>query len=693
MNKLTHSKTSPITKSTQRYPEERRWASVLFADVRGFTALSERMDFESVSDLIKDVWRRLDAVIENHNGYVDKHLGDAVMAVWGAPFAVENDAEQAVSAGVALLDSLAEYVKGSQLIGASELMMSVGVNTGYVLSGYVGVKDEYTVMGDMVNVAKRLEQAADPGAVVISESTYRLVRDVFKVHNLAPLVLKGKTEPVIAHVVDGRLEQSGKVHYQSEDSLVTRMVARDAELKKLASLNQRAIRSDCPTLAVVVGDAGIGKSRLLMEFAIQLEKSEPNLSVISARALAQASRVPFFLWKSLWHNRFGLQDNDSPDDAREKFILGVQGLWGMQTGAASAVEAAHLIGNLTGIKWPASKYLAIYENDPQARVQRVFILTRELLRLACLARPTVLLLDDLHWADSVSLDLLDFLLKPGPESLPLLILAGSRPQFLRKHPQWANVSHILPLKPLPMKAEIVSAAYPDMRDLPKDVRLELVNRSDGNPYFLEEMVKGLVKSGLTNSSQEMIARLRTRPPDTLRAMLQSRLDDLPRDARMVALLASVIGRVFWVGAVLEAARSVSSTGTGLLKLAPSVLDRVVQDALRQLVQAELAFPRSGTRFSGDQEYIFKHSLLREVAYSLIPHKYLHQYHRAVARWMIIRRDPKFQVMAANHLEESGALYEAARQYEHAAHYAKSRGATKEAKWLMERVRALYQKTK
>ncbi|MBU0511214.1 MAG: hypothetical protein KJ638_05870, partial [Chloroflexi bacterium] len=218
------------------------------------------------------------------------------------------------------------------------------------------------------------------------------------------------------------------------------------------------------------------------------------------------------------------------------------------------------------------------------------------------------------------------------------------------------------------------------------------HRSDGNPYFLEEMVKGLVKSGLTNSPQEMIARLRARPPDTLRAMLQSRLDDLPRDARMVALLASVVGRVFWVGAVLAAARSVSSTGTGLLKLAPSVLERVVQDALRQLVQAELAFPRAGTRFSDDQEYIFKHSLLREVAYSLIPHKYLRQYHRAVARWMIIRLDPKFQVMAANHLEEAGALYEAARQYEHAAHYAKSRGATKEAKWLLERVRTLYQKT-
>jgi class 3 adenylate cyclase len=340
---------SPITSPLpQRYPEERRWASVLFADVRGFTALSERMDFESVSDLIKGVWLRLDAVIQEYGGYVDKHLGDGVMAVWGAPFAGENDAEQAVSAGVALLNALTEYRNSLHHLVARELMMSVGVNTGYVLAGYVGVKDEYTVMGDTVNVAKRLEQVADPGTVVISESTYRQVRDVFKVRHLEPLVLKGKTEPVVAHVVSGRLEQPGKVHYRSEGGLVTRMVARELELEKLTYLYKLAVRSDRPVFAVVTGDAGIGKSRLLMEFSVQLDKSESALNIISARALAQTARVPFCLWKSLWHDHFGLQDSDSMDEAREKFVSGVQSLWGLQMGPGSAIEAAHLIGSLTG---------------------------------------------------------------------------------------------------------------------------------------------------------------------------------------------------------------------------------------------------------------------------------------------------------------------------------------------------------
>jgi class 3 adenylate cyclase len=669
----------------QRYPEERRWATVLFADVQGFTTLSERLDFESVSDLIKDVWIRLDEVIRINGGYIDKHLGDGVMAVWGAPFAGESDAEQAVTAGVGLLDALEIFTKESRRPGAGELKIRVGINTGPVLAGYVGAKEEYTVMGDTVNVANRMEQMAEAGIVLISESTYRLVRGLFKVRRLDNMELKGKTQPINAYIVEGRLERPTKVHYRSGDILDTRMVAREKELEKIFSLYHQANTFVTPTLTFITGESGIGKSRLLMEFSNQIEISEPELSLISTRALAQTSRVPFFLWKSLWHNRFGIQDDDPPDDARDKFLLGIRNLWGLQIGATSSIEAAHVIGGLTGIKWPASKYLAAFEHDAEGRVNKAFELTRELLRRACNAGPTILLLDDLHWADNLSLDLLNYLLKPADEPLPLFILTGTRPELLRNQPRWTNVSHIIPLGPLPIKAEIVAAAYPDLSHLPEEVMLELARRSDGNPYFLEEMVRNLVKAGMVSEDtppEEMIARLRSRPPESLRAMLQSRLDALSREARMVALLASVVGRVFWVGAILAAARSAVSTGTGLLKLAPSMLERVIQDALRQLVQAELAFPRAGSRFSEDQEYIFKHSMLREVAYGLIPHKYLRQYHHAVARWVIVRSDPKFQVMAADHLEKAGALFEAARQYEHAALYAKSRGAKEEATWLI-----------
>jgi len=163
------------------YPEERRLATVLFADIEGFTQISEQMDFELVSDLIKAVWQRVDAVLEKHGGYIDKHIGDAVMAVWGAPRAAEDDAERALTAALALQSALREFSAHSNRPGASELLMRVGVNTGPVLAGYVGTRGEYTVMGDTVNVASRLETSAESGTVVISESTYRLVRGAFRV--------------------------------------------------------------------------------------------------------------------------------------------------------------------------------------------------------------------------------------------------------------------------------------------------------------------------------------------------------------------------------------------------------------------------------------------------------------------------------------------------------------------------------
>ena len=231
--------------------------------------------------------------------------------------------------------------------------------------------------------------------------------------------------------------------------------------------------------------------------------------------------------------------------------------------------------------------------------------------------------------------------------------------------------------------------------MPQPVLSELATRADGNPYFLEEMVKGLVKGGVKEgecSTEELLESLRLQMPESLRSTLQARLDALPREARAVALLASVVGRVFWVGAVIAAARITTSTGTGPLMAMPmTVIDRIVQDGLRRLVMAELAFPRANTRYSSGQEYIFKNSLLRDVAYGLIPNKYVKQYHLAVAHWLAERNDPDFKVMAAEHFEQAGALVEASSQYEQAAGAAQLRGATSEAKDLWSRVISMHEK--
>jgi class 3 adenylate cyclase len=666
---------------SERYPEERRLATVLFADVQGFTTLAEQLDYEEVSDLIKEVWIELDTVVENHGGYIDKHIGDAVLAVWGAPVAGEDDAERAVTAALAMQASLAAYAAGSNLPGANQLKMRIAINTGPVLAGYVGVRAEYTVMGDTVNVASRLQNNTEPDSVAITESTYRLVRGVFQVRHLVPLQVKGKTALIQAFVVEGPLAQPSRVRYRSLGGMETKMVGRETEMVQLTNLYRQSREASIPTLVLVRGEPGMGKSRLLMEFTSRLEIDVAGLTLLSTRGLAQTRGLPFFMWKSLWYNRFGMSENDPPDLARDRFTAGIQTLWGYPPGYNRAVETAHFIGRLTGLDWPDSPYLAVVAASANARVRHSFRATRELLCRLCATSPTVLLMDDLQWMDTGSIDLLRYLLEPGPEPLPLLILGGVRPGLLREQPDLlASVTEIIALKPLPVSARVIAEAYPSLRDVPAETLAKLAAQADGNPYFMEELAKNLGRSLATGVIPPL--------PESLHTLLQARLDSLSPSARTVALLASVTGRAFWLGSVLATARQ--SAGTGLLTLTSDAegTEQMVIDGLAELVKAELAFPRAGGLFAGELEYIFKHSLLRDVAYSLLPHKQRRHHHLAVAHWLMKYASPGFAAMVADHFEQAGQFAEAAQYYTDAAYYAQSRGADDEAERLLSRARQL-----
>lgn len=681
--------------TNQPYPEERRLATVMFADVQGFTSLADQLDFEVVGDLMREIWGLVDRVIESHGGYIDKHIGDAIMVVWGAPHAREDDAAQAVSAALGLQETLEQFTQNSKNQYIRQLKMRVGVNTGQVLAGYVGARGEYTVLGDTVNIASRLETTAEPGHVVIGENTYRLVRGLFRIRKLDPLQVKGKPQPIRAFLVEGAMEYPSQLRYRSLGGLETCMVGREDEMVQLLRCYQVSIQTQSPVLAIVRGDAGLGKSRLLMEFTSQLEMSVTNLSVLTSRSLTQAKRAPYFMWKLVWHQRFGINENDPEEVAREKFLRGVLNIWGGRTGTLLAVETAHLVGALTGLDWPDSPHLAPLADDPEARVERAFELTRELLKRTCAHGPTVLVFDDLHDADSGSLDLLEFLIEPTA-GLPLLMVGATRPGVLRKRRELHAAATLISLKPLPLDAQLVSQAYPAIEELPEATLGEIARIAEGNPYFMEEMVKSLTQaSAVTATSAPEQAQ---NPgyyhlPDSLHATLQARLDALSPAARNVALWASVVGRVFWVGAVGVVARQPVGTGLlgspGALSGSPSPeLQDIIVEGLAELVRAELAFPRTGSLFVGEQEYIFKHSLVRDVAYSLLPHKHRRPYHLAVARWLIRFATPDFAAAVADHLEQGGAIPEAIQQYMRAATYARNRGAIDEAEGLEARVREL-----
>jgi class 3 adenylate cyclase len=672
-----------------QYPEERRSATVLFADVQGFTSLAEQLDFETVSDLIKEMWSRLDFVIEEAGGYIDKHMGDGVMAIWGAPYATDRDAEKAVHTGLAMIAALNTFTRNSNIPGAEKLNLRVGINSGQVFAGYVGTKNEYTVIGDTVNVAARLEQAAEPGTTLVGEGTAHLIHNIFEIKETPPILAKGKTEPIKAYQIIGTRPSSSKITYDSLEKLETHMVGRDGEMSRLRIHFEQSRSSITPTLILITGEVGIGKSRLLMEFSHKLQSEVPLVQIITTRALAQTARVPYNTWKQILFRYFGLLEEASPEENGRYFKMGIELIWGEKLPEKSVADAIYTMGSLIGLNVQLNSGSILQAGSILDEITHAEDLARELLYRILTKGPLVISIDDLQWADKESLNLLHSLLRPGKEPLPLLIIGGTRLSLLKDYPHWWNASHIMTLNPLLIDAEMVAMAYPDLRSLPKHILEELASRAEGNPYFLEEIVKGLVKSGIDeikSTPDITLAQIQTLIPESLRAMLQARLDNLTREARSVALMASVIGRVFWVGAIKEIARA--NTGTGTLTTMPEqVVDRLLQDGLRQLVRAEMAFPRSGTKYSDQQEYIFKNSHLRDVAYGMIPHKSRNTYHRAVAQWLAKFEGTIYKVMAAEHFEKCGEFSLAAEQYDKAVDMANTRKTLGEIDNLTRRSKA------
>lgn len=658
----------------RKHPEERRLISVLFADVLGFTNLADRLDFEVVGDLIRGVWLKLDQVIEKYGGYIDKHMGDAFMVVWGAPRTQEDDAERAVSAGLEILSALDEYKYEAGHPAAKQLRLRVGIHSGLALAGYVGLGGEYTVMGNTVNIAKRIEEQAEPGTLYISESTYHFVRGGYRIRRLKPMQLKGIEELVQVYEVVEPLKQPSKLRYRSVGGLETNMVGREKELIHLGRLNKKSQDQKGPIMALITGEAGIGKSRLLMEFVSQTEVQNPSLTVMSSRALQQTKQVSFFLWKELWSNRFDLNDDEEEEVAREKIIQGIRTLWGKQLGKISALEAAHFIGDQIGIQWPDSQYLKPYEGKAEKRKQRTYELYGELLSRSLKQGPLILVLDDLQAVDRASLALIKYLLRESTKELPMLILGGCRPVFFEEHPDLKEEVEVIELGPLPVSSEIVRRAYPVLKSAPESVLMDLAQRAEGNPYYLEELVKRLIQTGYDGVSEAEISKAM---PYSLQMLLQARLDALSTQARATALFAAVVGRVFWKGAVMALIQDISGV-TKVFNISSRDLESNVESSLDELMQAELAFPRVGSAFSGEREYIFKHSMLRDVAYYLIPKKYRAQCHQVVADWLAGRAGLERSVSIANHYELAGINDQAQIYYQEAARYARSQGNLQEA---------------
>ena len=674
--------------------EEQHVATVMCMLIPGISEVVESQDPVTGRELIKSVWLQLDALVEENGGYPIKHLGDEMQAVWGIPKAGDDDAELAVKAALALQQAF-QQTKKTNHATYDPLKLRIGIHTGPLMALHLGTHSEYTAVGGAVRVCSHLARCAADGGVIISENTFRQVRGAFELSRMDIDELPGKTGKLGAFAVGGVQATAGRTRYGGNDNIQTSMVGREEVLNELTRLYKQASKANQPVLVVLTGEPGIGKSRLMMEFTERLESENPALYLMSARALEQTTRVPFYLWKMLWNTRFGIRSEDSRADAADKFIREAQKVWGRQLSMVPGIEAAQLVGSLMGLEYTSSPYLAKYSQDTLGRVERAYEMTRELLRRVCTSRASAVIFDDLQWADEDSLDLLIYLLRQPnelEEPLPLFILACTQADYLEQKPELAQFSRVIELGPISFTARDVADAYPRLATLPDHVLSSIASMADGNAYFLEEIVRSLLTKceGVDEAGiLKALSLFRTESPESLVQLLQKRLKDLPRLGRATALVASVVGRVFWVGAVEAAVRAIVIRTADLQAALPSAIaDQSIQDGLRLLVQAELAFPKANSSYSSEQEYIFKHDLVRNAAYEMIPPGLRSQYHLSIGKWLVDHADLDNKIMAADHFEMATAYPQAVEACQQAASILQQRGGIGEAQMLLERARLI-----
>ncbi len=353
---------------------ERLLATILFAEIIGYSRLIDQLEPDEVDQVAGILWSELNQVVNEYGGRPLDQLGDSLVLVWGAPESQEDDAERAVSASLELLGALERFKEKSDHQAARALRLQIGVHTGLVLAGNLGLRGEYSVSGDTLSVARLLEESAEPSEIIISEATYQSIRGAFQVKRLTPIQLKGTRALMNIFEILEELPQPTKLRYRSKGGLETNLVGRDPEMGDLTALFEKTLEQNQPQMALVVGDVGIGKSRLLFELAGRLETQNPLLTVMSSRALEQTSRIPYYLWKELWANRFALNEDDPPEAARKKTIEGVRAFWGRALGEITSVEVAHFLGCLIGVNWKKSPYLTTYQGKAKDRIQHTYLM-------------------------------------------------------------------------------------------------------------------------------------------------------------------------------------------------------------------------------------------------------------------------------------------------------------------------------
>lgn len=658
----------------ERTVPQRKQVTVLVADLSGFTAMSERMDPEDVRDLIDQVWQDLDGIILSWGGRIDQHTGDGVTAYFGIPVSREDDPERAVTAALTMQETLRDI---NTRVGQPHLALRIGIHTGHVLLAAREHGDAPAALGETVTVAISLEEQAPLGTVLISQEVFRNVSDRFVVApaSAAEALAGGQAFIVLRR---GRPEATPERSGFARE--LTPMIGRDEQLLLLQQWLEEAASNGRGRAVTVVGDAGIGKSRLGLELKRWLE-SEPgqhsSLTLIEARAELPLQQLPYILFRELLRAHCEIRDSDPAPVAREKLVGKLRSDLIGQLSEAEASSCAHFVGQLIGFDFRESPYVKPFLGDARQLRERAFASAALFFQVLASRGPLIMLIEDLHWADEGSLDLLWHLMNEISRA-PILMILLARPSLFDRRPGWQElagpglVHTLLSLEPLSRRdvKELVTRMLSDMRDVSSGLIATIVESAGGNPYYVEELVKVLLEDRVIarngTPGPRVVQPSDLRIPTTLTGVLQTRLDRLAPHERDVLQRAAVVGRVFWSDAVAATGRPFA---------------RPLEDTLHELEARELVFRRPRSTFSGVDEFSFKHAILREVTYEAVLVQQRRAYHASVASWLAGRsgeRVVEYAGLIGNHYELAGEMATAAHWYGRAATQARAAYAAETA---------------
>jgi class 3 adenylate cyclase len=607
---------APLPAQEQGLSEERKVVTVLFADLVGFTARAEKLDPEDVRAILTPYFARVRADLERFGGTVEKFIGDAVMAVFGAPVSHGDDPERAVRGALAMCAAVEQLNREDPDL---ELKIRVAVNTGEALVSLAAsvTQGEGVVAGDVVNTASRLQEAAPVNGILVGEETYRATRSVIRYEEAEAVVAKGKQEPVrvwraLAAPADPGERAAGRVP----------MLGRASELAVLERIWERVVAEQRPQLVTLFGPAGIGKTRLATEFS-ELARAG-GARAIRGRSLPYGEVLPYGAFATQVKQVARIFDTDGVEVAGLKLDSAIADLVDDEANEVSA-HIAMLIG-------------VGREGDVGNR-QTLFFSARRLVEALAKERPTVLLFEDIHWADAGMLDLLE-VLASRVRDVPLLLLALARPELLERRPAWGGGLPgytALPIEALGEEhAKELAAQVLLHLEKPTDESVQIGLVGEGNPLFIEELAASVAEDAAATAAEL---------PTTIRGIVSARLDALPPGERAVLLDAAVVGKVFWTGAL-------ERMSSGRLDLA-ELLDSLEG---RDLIRREPV-----SRLRGDQQFSFKHDLIRDAAYGTLPRQQRRKRHAEVAAFLE-ETTPEIHAAAsalAQHWREAGEARKAA----------------------------------